>query len=187
MPQASPGLKHLRDFVNTWHVPHETRQAVDELVDVDGTVRSTWLQPELTQGGSKISQKVIDLRNDLRKAIENPEQVSEYLNPWIENAPVQFSLEMIETTPRIKITATDDEIVGSISSIIIDEILKNQFSRLKCCPDCRACFIDDSKNLSRRWCGMDKGTPNGRACGTISKVGRFRERQKALLKGGEDI
>jgi predicted RNA-binding Zn ribbon-like protein len=36
-------------------------------------------------------------------------------------------------------------------------------------------FYDHTRNASKRWCLMNAGGPNGRACGTIAKVRRYRQ------------
>ncbi|MGI4859348.1 MAG: CGNR zinc finger domain-containing protein [Janthinobacterium lividum] len=59
-----------------------------------------------------------------------------------------------------------------------------QWPRLKTCADCRWAFYDHTRNRSKRWCGMTKGGPDGRACGTIAKVGAYRARQLAKQAGG---
>ena len=50
--------------------------------------------------------------------------------------------------------------------------------RLKACPDCRWVFYDNSRNGSKRWCGMYAGEEGGRACGTIAKVKITGRREK---------
>ena len=51
------------------------------------------------------------------------------------------------------------------------------WKRMKACPDCRWVFYDSTRNGSKRWCLMYAGGPDGRACGTIAKVRRYRARQ----------
>ena len=53
------------------------------------------------------------------------------------------------------------------------------WKRLKACPDCRGVFYDHTRNGSKRWCLMYAGGPDGRACGTIAKVRRYRDKQRA--------
>ena len=47
-----------------------------------------------------------------------------------------------------------------------------QLSRLKKCAGCPWVFLDQSKNLSRRWCAMDD-------CGTHEKILRYVARRAA--------
>lgn len=58
-------------------------------------------------------------------------------------------------------------------------IVNKQWGRLKACPDCKWVFYDQSRNGSKRWCGMYAEGEGGRACGTIAKVKRHRAKRKA--------
>ncbi|WP_371916672.1 CGNR zinc finger domain-containing protein [Pseudomonas sp. ATCC PTA-122608] len=64
-----------------------------------------------------------------------------------------------------------------ILAIVANAINCAQWSRLKTCGDCQWAFYDHTRSASKRWCGMSKGGPQGRACGTIAKVRAFRERE----------
>jgi hypothetical protein len=177
---VSPQLKNLQNFVNTWHVPNETRVPVDELeLSLAGEPTSiarlpNFLSPE------DISRTVLKLRNDLRKAIEEPNLIVEYLNPWLQKSTISIAIEAIGGDLKLGVVGRSGGAVETILSMVVDGVSSGEWRRLKCCPDCRWCFIDSSKNQSKRWCGMDKGGPHGRACGTIAKVSRFREKQKML-------
>ncbi|XXM72328.1 CGNR zinc finger domain-containing protein [Lysinibacillus sphaericus] len=37
-------------------------------------------------------------------------------------------------------------------------------------------FYDGSKSNTKKWCSMNKNGPDGRACGTMAKVRRYREK-----------
>jgi predicted RNA-binding Zn ribbon-like protein len=50
------------------------------------------------------------------------------------------------------------------------------WSRLRRCPDCKLVFWDRTRNASKVWCGMYAGA-DGRACGSIAKVRRYRTRR----------
>ncbi len=66
---------------------------------------------------------------------------------------------------------------GDYLAIVLAAIADRTWPRLKACPDCRWVFFDHTRNGSKRWCLMNAG-PTGRACGTIDKVRRFRQRQR---------
>jgi predicted RNA-binding Zn ribbon-like protein len=57
-------------------------------------------------------------------------------------------------------------------------IVENSFHRVKICPDCKYAFYDQSKSSTKKWCSMTKNSPSGRACGTIAKVKKFRDKSK---------
>jgi len=173
-------LKNLQDFVNTWHVPNETRVPIDELErsllgDSTSIARlPDFLPPE------DISRSVLKLRDDLRKAIEEPNRIVDYLNPWLQKTSLSIAIEALDGGLKLRVVGRSRGAVEAILSMVVDGVSSGELRRLKCCPDCRWCFIDSSKNQSKRWCGMDKGGPHGRACGTIAKVSRFRDKQKKL-------
>jgi predicted RNA-binding Zn ribbon-like protein len=61
---------------------------------------------------------------------------------------------------------------------VAQAVASGEWLRLKTCPDCQWAFYDHTRNGSKRWCGMTKGGPDGRACGTIAKVSAYRERAR---------
>ena len=180
----SPHLRNLQRFVNTWHVPNETRLPVDELkLSLAGDLASTARLPEFLQP-TGISRTVLKLRNDMRLAIEEPSRTVEYLNPWLHKTTISLAIEEIDGGLKLGVVARSNGAVEAILSMVVESVSSGEWRRLKCCPDCKWCFVDSSKNQSKRWCGMDKGGPHGRACGTIAKVNRFRKKQKQLVKEG---
>jgi len=71
--------------------------------------------------------------------------------------------------------------VGYIVAMVANAIASSDWFRLKTCPDCQWAFYDHTRNGSKRWCGMTKGGPGGRACGTIAKVAAYRAREAAKM------
>ncbi len=69
-------------------------------------------------------------------------------------------------------------LAGRVLASVARSVEDGTFFRLKACPDCRWVFYDKSRSKTRVWCGMYAGEA-GRACGTISKVRRYRQRHKA--------
>ena len=65
---------------------------------------------------------------------------------------------------------------GDLLAAVVRAIGSGTWQRLKACPDCRWVFYDSTRNASKRWCLMYAGG-EGRACGTIAKVRRYRARQ----------
>jgi predicted RNA-binding Zn ribbon-like protein len=66
-------------------------------------------------------------------------------------------------------------------AVVLEAISAGTWKRVKACPDCRWVFYDSTRNGSKRWCLMYAGGPGGRACGTIAKVRRYRDRQGGAL------
>ena len=73
--------------------------------------------------------------------------------------------------------AAGADFAGRILAAVAEGVREGGFSRLKACPDCRWVFYDKSRSRTRVWRGM-YGGEGGRACGTISKVRRYRKRRK---------
>jgi predicted RNA-binding Zn ribbon-like protein len=59
---------------------------------------------------------------------------------------------------------------------VVEAVASGAWSRLRRCPDCRLVFWDRTRNASKIWCGMYAGA-DGRACGSIAKVRRYRARR----------
>src|SRR6266516_3318500 len=68
---------------------------------------------------------------------------------------------------------------AEVVALVVEAIAHNTWMRLKACPDCHWVFYDHTRNRNKVWCLMVAGGPQGRSCGSISKVRSFRERQKA--------
>ncbi len=173
-------LEKLRDFANTWHVPNDTRIPVDELQSLlAGELVSIEISNYLKFDG--VPKSVIALRDDLRAAIEKPTKVADYLNTWLDKTALRFLIVPVADTTKPQIVPNNAEFIEIIMSMVVDSISTGEFRKLKCCPDCKWCFIDNSKNQTKRWCSMGKGSQSGRACGTIAKVGNFRSRQRNAI------
>jgi predicted RNA-binding Zn ribbon-like protein len=69
-------------------------------------------------------------------------------------------------------------VVGAVA----EAVAGGTWSRLRRCPDCKLVFWDRTRNASKVWCGMYAGA-DGRACGSIAKVRRYRARRAATPPG----
>jgi predicted RNA-binding Zn ribbon-like protein len=65
-----------------------------------------------------------------------------------------------------------DAMLGPIGLAALDLLTGSQLSRVKKCAGCPWLFLDQSKNLSRRWCDMND-------CGTNEKMRRYIARRAA--------
>jgi predicted RNA-binding Zn ribbon-like protein len=65
-----------------------------------------------------------------------------------------------------------DVMLGPIGLAALDLLTSPQLYRLKKCAGCSWVFLDQSKNLSRRWCAMND-------CGTHEKIRRYVSRRAA--------
>jgi predicted RNA-binding Zn ribbon-like protein len=69
-------------------------------------------------------------------------------------------------------------LAGAVVEAVAAAVADGAWPRLKQCPDCRLVFWDRTRNASKVWCGMYAGA-DGRACGSIAKVRRYRARRGA--------
>lgn len=110
-------------------------------------------------------------RDDLRDVVEGGPQESGRLNAWIVRLDVRPVLADGALTYR-----HDAGPAGDFLVTVLEAVSAGTWTRLKACPDCRWVFYDNTRNASKRWCLMQAAGPDGRGCGDIAKVRRFRER-----------
>lgn len=177
-PDATGNLGHLRQFVNTWSIPNDTRVATDVLPGLLADSAAWNALFPFALGAHDSRKAMLQLRDDLRAAIADPSQLQDTLNTWLQKAALGMAVEVQDGLPVLHPTNPRHSAQGAILVMALDAVAQGDWVRLKCCADCQWCFFDTSKNRSKRWCGMSKGGPEGRACGTIAKVRSFRERQK---------
>jgi hypothetical protein len=91
---------------------------------------------------------------------------------------------------RARVLVENDELVtrltcparsgmaGRVVEAVAEALGNGTWSRLRRCPDCQLVFWDRTRNASKIWCGMYAGA-DGRACGSIAKVRRYRARRAA--------
>jgi hypothetical protein len=157
---APGGLEPVRLLLNSWLIPNDSRQPTDNFDDVAREQR--WRRRDAVM--------VRELRDDLRHVVEVGDASA--LNAWIERTGIR---------PLVR----DDSLsyehdagpAGDIIAAVLSAVSAGTWKRLKACPDCRWVFYDNTRNGSKRWCLMYAGGPDGRACGTIAKVRRYRDRQ----------
>jgi hypothetical protein len=177
----APGeLELVRRFLNTWRIDDSTRQPADELPWLLRD-RRVWEErfPGWPVGGGDAEELLARLRDDLRGALGAPEGWAEVLNGWLEGYPLVARVvgEDGEASVRYE-PGPEAGFAGRVLAAVARSVEDGTFFRLKACPDCRWVFYDKSRSKTRVWCGMYAGE-GGRACGTISKVRRYRQRRKA--------
>jgi len=176
--QLAPGrLEIVRTFLNTWEIPNDTREPIDQLknqIFLTKFINENF--PTIDFNSEKLDE-LFQFRNDIRKSIELGE--INLLNEWLLRKPLHVAISnqnILQYAP-----VKENDIICEMLNIIVESIGLNQWNRLKACPDCKWVFYDYSKNGSKRWCGMYAGGPKGRACGTIAKVKRYREKNKKSI------
>ncbi len=152
----------MRSLLNSWLIPNDSRLATDTFDELARDERWRRRDAGLVRG----------LRDDLRHVVETGDAAC--LNEWIERTDMR---------PKIEAGAIvykhDAGPAGDLLAAVISAVTDGTWKRLKACPDCRWVFYDNTRNGSKRWCLMYAGGPDGRACGTIAKVRRYRDRQAA--------
>ncbi|KEK23295.1 CGNR zinc finger domain-containing protein [Bacillus gaemokensis] len=171
--QEAPGkLETIRDFLNTWRIPNDTRKQVDELNTIDDV-----LQFMREHFDEKVSFGTLDklrrFRDEIRFAVEEQGTLQEWLEKYPFRVCVTESMDSVTYEP-----IGERNLYTMMLQIILVAIDQKQWGRLKACPDCRWVFYDHSRNGSKRWCGMYAGGKEGRACGTIAKVKNYRAKRK---------
>ena len=158
--QSAPGeLESIRSLLNSWLIPNESRVPSDEF----GTLAAV-------QGWSRRQAALVrQLRNDLRHAVESRDTAC--INEWIGRLSIRP-----EVQDRDLVYQHDGSVAGHLLAVVVAAVGAGTWARLKACPDCHWVFYDSTRNASKRWCLMYAGGPDGRACGTIAKVRRYRER-----------
>jgi hypothetical protein len=190
--QVAPGtLEVVRTFLNTWRIPNDTREPIDELVSLEAMQRfySTWFGD--SGEGSEVSivpELVRQLRADLRNILETSDVL--ILSEWLARQPVEVMLSPdAEGMPILTYRPAGVQgcrLCAQVLALVVEAIARSTWTRLKACPDCQWVFYDHTKNKNKVWCLMTASGPQGRSCGSISKVRSFRERQKARTSKPSD-
>jgi predicted RNA-binding Zn ribbon-like protein len=163
--QVAPGaLEQVRELLNSWLIPNDTREPDDRFDEV--VSRRQWTRRD--------APVMRELRDDLRRVVEDGGVAADNLTSWIGRVGMQPVIDGGQITYRHDCSPAADTF-----AIVMAAISAGTWPRLKACPDCRWVFYDNTRNGSKRWCLMTAGGSDGRGCGTIAKVRRYRDRQAA--------
>jgi predicted RNA-binding Zn ribbon-like protein len=174
------------DLINSEHFDYRGRRLPKDLLD-DSAWLNAWTQhwrlPELpTQDVIAITAlralRVL-LRNmfvDLATTQSISDAQLEDLNTFLALTPVQQQVQRVPGGIRLislPLQAGWMGVATQVAASWADLISRAEFERLKVCanPDCHWAFVDQSHNLSRRWCRQW-------ACGNLMKVRQFRARSR---------
>jgi predicted RNA-binding Zn ribbon-like protein len=96
------------------------------------------------------------------------------LRPFVTDAMAHAELASEGPTYQLTWPGTTrlDAILWPVAVAAIELLTSPQLSRLKKCAGCPWLFLDQSKNMSRRWCAMND-------CGTHEKIRRYVTRRAA--------
>jgi predicted RNA-binding Zn ribbon-like protein len=176
--QTAPGeLEEVRRFINSWSIPNQTRIETDELPRwaSDPQAWARELSPCSRQSDDDLDT-LLALRRALRDTCAHHEGDGKALNVWFSQVPLLAAIESGDSMSHVRLKPAHGTYTGHLLAIVANAIAAGEWARLKTCGDCQWAFYDHTRNGSKRWCGMSKGGPDGRACGTIAKVTAFRKR-----------
>ncbi|MFM0158654.1 CGNR zinc finger domain-containing protein [Paraburkholderia sediminicola] len=182
--QTAPGeLEVVRRFINTLSIPNDTREERDALPEL-ARVPQLWRNefPHQSRSRTDALGRLQRLRADLRSACHEKGSSEKALNEWFSSAALSVKTRWMGDATKLIIESSEASFVGYIVAVVANAIASGEWARLKTCPDCQWAFYDHTRNGSKRWCGMTKGGPDGRACGTIAKVTAYRARE--AMKAG---
>ena len=185
----APGeLELVRRFLNTWTIADKTREPVDELSALLGDP-AAWGErfPHAPPASENDADPLKTLRKDLRETLVASEGRVERLNGWLERYPMVA--HAIEADGALSVRyepSLEAGFAGRVLAAVAESVGDGTFVRLRICPDCRWVFYDKSRSKTRVWCGMYAGE-GGRACGTIAKVKRYRQKRRAAEGGGGPV
>ncbi|MES5927654.1 CGNR zinc finger domain-containing protein [Bacillus mycoides] len=170
--EAPNQLEIIREFLNTWRIPNDTRNPIDQFQMIDDviTFREKYWNEELA---FHTLDELKQFREDIRSAVEEQGMLQKWFEKYSFRVCVAENMEDITYEP-----IGENNLYTKMLQIILKAINQKQWGRLKACPDCRWVFYDHSRNGSKRWCGMYAGGEEGRACGTIAKVKNYRAKRK---------
>jgi predicted RNA-binding Zn ribbon-like protein len=101
----------------------------------------------------------------------------EELRPFVADAMAHAGLAWKGSTYQLRWADLTrlDAMLWPVGWAASDLITSAQLSRVKKCAGCPWLFLDQSKNLSRRWCAMND-------CGTHEKIRRYVTRRSAARR-----
>jgi hypothetical protein len=175
----APGeLELVRRFLNTWKIPNDTRVPVDglpELLQDPSALEERF--PGVTFGPRDTEELLAELRDDLRETLARSEGWEKTLDGWLRRYPVVARVRREQDRATVRHEAAPEAgFAGWVAAAVARALEESTWERLKVCPDCRWVFYDRTRSKTKVWCGMFAGD-GGRACGTIAKVRRYRQRR----------
>jgi predicted RNA-binding Zn ribbon-like protein len=125
-------------------------------------------------------QALVELRDGLRGLLGGAASADQaaWLTGWARRVGLSVVLAAEEGRLTARHECAADGLAAAVVQAVVAAVADGSWAKLKQCPDCRLAFFDHSRNASKVWCGMYAGA-DGRACGTIAKVRRYRARRAA--------
>jgi predicted RNA-binding Zn ribbon-like protein len=172
------------DLINSEHFDYRGRRPPQDLLE-DWAWLSAWVQhwqlPVAPPPDPLALTALRALRAVLRRMVvdlatqQQPTEAQvEELNAFLALVPVQQQVQRVPGGVRLVSRPLQAGWMGVVTQVAVswaDLLSRTAFDRLKVCanPSCHWVFLDQSHNLSRRWCRQW-------ACGNLMKVRQFRAR-----------
>ena len=153
MKSAAPAkLESIRALLNTWRIPNETRQPVDDLPDLVADSDAWTVRiPDLRYPNDDASRRALGvLRGKLRAGLGD--DAADSLDELVSAHRWQPSIDTKGFT--VHWNTDPASTVGDGLAIVLDSVVAGTWTRLRACPDCQWVFYDTSRNGRRTWCSM---------------------------------
>ena len=177
----APGtLELVRTFLNTALPPGDQDGA--RLLDLRADpARWAAAFPGVPRPVAERVPELVELRDGLLRLLEAdpaPDDAA-WLSGWCERTGLGVTIIVEGGQLAVGLThPAGSGLAGAVVEAVAAALTQGTWSRLRRCPDCRLVFWDRTRNASKIWCGMYAGA-DGRACGSIAKVRRYRARRAA--------
>ncbi|MFD1032177.1 CGNR zinc finger domain-containing protein [Metaplanococcus flavidus] len=167
-------------FLNTWEIPNKERtpkEHLEKTTDLAHFMNAVYPDRQ----SDDLLEEILNFRTGLRSAIEVSKK--EEINTWISERDLDFTIKENGegAAAEVRFYSKTDSLINQVLVDVLQLIQAKSFHRIKICPDCKWAFFDQSKSATKKWCSMNAKSPHGRACGTISKVKKYREKKKEEL------
>jgi predicted RNA-binding Zn ribbon-like protein len=164
----APGeLERVRALLNT--SPDVVRRPSRDLLDDEGQHELLdWIR---AKSGEELDA-IRTLRQDLRAAVADGRVTD--INRWLDCDQPRIAVAS-NAVPRLDFRASEgpNRVLACVLLSIVDET----WTRMRICPECGLAFFDASRARTKKWCGMYAGA-DGRACGSVAKMRRFRSKSR---------
>jgi predicted RNA-binding Zn ribbon-like protein len=177
--EAPGSLELVRTFANTGLPPREG-DGEDRLLGLRADpARWAATFPGVPAPTRRQAAELLELRDGLVRLLDAPPtpEGAAWLGGWFERTGLGARVSVTDGALAIGHAAADRSgLAGAVVEAVAAAVAGGTWSRLRRCPDCKLVFWDRTRNASKVWCGMYAGA-DGRACGSIAKVRRYRARR----------
>jgi predicted RNA-binding Zn ribbon-like protein len=177
--EAPGSLELVRVLLNTG-LPPRDGDGEDRLLGLRADpARWAAAFPGVPVPSRRQAAELVELRDGLLRLVAAPPTQGDaaWLGGWFERAGLGVRVGVTDGALGLGHAApARSGLAGAVVEAVAAALAGGTWSRLRRCPDCKLVFWDRTRNASKVWCGMYAGA-DGRACGSIAKVRRYRARR----------